>query len=271
MRYRVLGEVALLPDQGPPHPLRRRRERTVLAVLLAAHGRPVTAERLLADVWGESSGAGLGSLQVAVSRLRADLEPDRSPRDAPRLLVSTGGGYALVAGTADVDAWQFEALATRALGADDPAAALRLGEQATRWWAGAPYADCDTELLARERDRLEELRASLLERRAEDLLALGRDREALTVAADGSAHDPPMAQFVLHHRHDPEQCGVAFAAFKGHDSPLRHRPTLASCRSGGHQIWWTVHAATEQDALDLLPYYVAERTTASQVSQVEIP
>jgi DNA-binding SARP family transcriptional activator len=190
MRYRVFGEVALLPDQGPPHPLRRRRERTVLAVLLAAHGRPVTAERLLADVWGESSAAGLGSLQVAVSRLRADLEPGRSPREAPRLLVSTGGGYALVAGTADVDAWQFESLAARALGADNPAAALRLGEQATRWWAGAPYADCDTELLARERDRLEELRASLLERRAEDLLALGRDREALNVATDALGDNP---------------------------------------------------------------------------------
>lgn len=81
----------------------------------------------------------------------------------------------------------------------------------------------------------------------------------------------PMAQFVLHHRHEAEQCGVAFSAFKGHDSPLRHRPTLASCRSGGHQIWWTVHTGDAQDALDLLPYYVAERTTVSQVSEVEIP
>ena len=120
MRYRVFGEVALLPGQGPPRPMRRRRERTVLAVLLAAHGRPLTAERLLADVWGESAGSGLGSLQVAVSRLRADLEPDRSPRDAPRLLVSTGGGYALEAGTADVDVWQFESLADRALASERP-------------------------------------------------------------------------------------------------------------------------------------------------------
>ena len=190
MRYRVFGEVALLPGQGRPRPLRRRRERTVLAVLLAAHGRPVTAERLLADVWGDSSGAGLGSLQVAVSRLRADLEPDRSPRDAPRLLVSTGGGYALVAGTGDVDAWQFESLTTRALGTDDPATTLPLGEQATGWWSGAPYAGCDTELLARERDRLEELLASLLERRAEDLLALGRHREALTVATEALGDNP---------------------------------------------------------------------------------
>jgi hypothetical protein len=62
-----------------------------------------------------------------------------------------------------------------------------------------------------------------------------------------------------------------FASFQGHDSPLRHRTTLASCRSGGHAIWWTVQAASEAEALALLPFYVAERTTASQVTEVDIP
>jgi hypothetical protein len=76
---------------------------------------------------------------------------------------------------------------------------------------------------------------------------------------------------LLHHRHEPNECGVVFASFKGHRSPLRHRSTLASCRSGGHSIWWTVEAASEQDALELLPSYVAERTTATSVSEVEIP
>jgi ketosteroid isomerase-like protein len=42
-----------------------------------------------------------------------------------------------------------------------------------------------------------------------------------------------MARYLLHHRHEPDECGVVFAPFKGHHSPLRHRPTLASCRSGG--------------------------------------
>ena len=62
-----------------------------------------------------------------------------------------------------------------------------------------------------------------------------------------------------------------FASFKGHESTLRRRPTLASCVSGGHAIWWTVEAASETDALALLPFYVAERTTAIQVSEVQIP
>jgi len=62
-----------------------------------------------------------------------------------------------------------------------------------------------------------------------------------------------------------------FASFKGHESPLRHRTTVASCRSGGHAIWWTVDAASEQDALRLLPSYVAQRTTVARVSEVDIP
>jgi hypothetical protein len=80
-----------------------------------------------------------------------------------------------------------------------------------------------------------------------------------------------MAHYLLHHRHEPHECGVVFASFRGHESPLRHRSTLASCRSGGHAIWWTVETATEEDALRLLPAYVAERTTAASVSEVDIP
>jgi len=80
-----------------------------------------------------------------------------------------------------------------------------------------------------------------------------------------------MSRYVLQHRHQPQECGVVFASFKGHATPLRHRPTLASCRSGGHAIWWTVDAETEADALRLLPPYVAERTTVARVSEVEIP
>jgi hypothetical protein len=80
-----------------------------------------------------------------------------------------------------------------------------------------------------------------------------------------------MHRYLLQHRHEPDECGVVFASFKGHGSPLRHRSTLASCRSGGHAIWWTVEATSEQDALALLPVYVAERTTATSVSEVEIP
>jgi hypothetical protein len=80
-----------------------------------------------------------------------------------------------------------------------------------------------------------------------------------------------MSCYLLQHQHEASECGVVFTSFKGHESPLRHRPTLASCRSGGHTIWWTVEAASEAEALGLLPSYIAARTTATRVSEVEIP
>jgi hypothetical protein len=80
-----------------------------------------------------------------------------------------------------------------------------------------------------------------------------------------------MPSYLLQHEHAPGECGVVFSAFKGHDSPLRHRSTVASCISGGHAIWWTVEASSAAEALAYLPFYVAERTTATSVTQVDIP
>lgn len=81
----------------------------------------------------------------------------------------------------------------------------------------------------------------------------------------------PMPCFLIHHHHEPPECGAVFAAFKGHDSPLRHSQTLASCAFGGHAIWWGVQATSEAEALALLPAYVAARATAVRVREVEIP
>jgi hypothetical protein len=80
-----------------------------------------------------------------------------------------------------------------------------------------------------------------------------------------------MPRFLIHHRHAASACGVTFSAFRGHQSPLRRKPALASCGSGDHAIWWTVEAASEADALALLPFFVAERSTAVAVSEVQIP
>jgi hypothetical protein len=80
-----------------------------------------------------------------------------------------------------------------------------------------------------------------------------------------------MSRYLLHHRHEPQECGAVYASFKGHVSPLRRHATLSSCRSGGHAIWWSVEATTATGALEFLPTYVAQRTTATMVSEVDIP
>jgi hypothetical protein len=80
-----------------------------------------------------------------------------------------------------------------------------------------------------------------------------------------------MPTFVLTHRHEPEECAITVAAWKGFDSPLRHGRPLGSCAKGGHCLWWTVDAEDEREALSLLPHYVARRTVADEVREVPLP
>lgn len=80
-----------------------------------------------------------------------------------------------------------------------------------------------------------------------------------------------MPRFLLSHRHAPGECRVAFAAWKGVHSPLRHTAALSSCEAGGHQLWWTVETADAAAALALLPPYVAERTEAVAVTDIPLP
>ena len=80
-----------------------------------------------------------------------------------------------------------------------------------------------------------------------------------------------MPKFRLHHQHRADECPVAFAAWRGFASPLRHHVTVASCAVGGHEIWWDVDAENEVHALAHLPRYVADRSKAIQVREIEIP
>ena len=80
-----------------------------------------------------------------------------------------------------------------------------------------------------------------------------------------------MSSFLLQHRHEPRECGAAFASWRGFSSELRHRLTASTCPLGGHAIWWRVEAADAVTALALLPQYVAHRTTVTEIREVRIP
>jgi hypothetical protein len=80
-----------------------------------------------------------------------------------------------------------------------------------------------------------------------------------------------MPSFLLHHQHAPGECAAAFAAWQGFDSPLRGQSAASTCLAGGHAVWWRVEAADRQLALALLPPYVARRTDAIHVRDIEIP
>jgi hypothetical protein len=85
------------------------------------------------------------------------------------------------------------------------------------------------------------------------------------------SHPRSMAVYLLEHRHDPVDCGAAFAAWKGVDSPLRDTTVLCSCPTGEHRLWFVVDARDEIAALGHLPRYLAERAIAIPVVRVPIP
>jgi hypothetical protein len=80
-----------------------------------------------------------------------------------------------------------------------------------------------------------------------------------------------MPTFLLSHRHRSEECAIAIAAWKAFPSPLRHSRPPGSCMTGGHGMWWIVQAADRAAALAHLPPYVADRTVADEVHEVQVP
>jgi hypothetical protein len=80
-----------------------------------------------------------------------------------------------------------------------------------------------------------------------------------------------MPTYLLEHQHEAAECKAASAAWRGFDSPLRHRPTFSTCLGGDHRLWWLVEAADGNDALAQLPPYVAERALAVRVRETAVP
>ena len=117
------------------------------------------------------------ALQVAVSRLRRTLEPERASGRASTLLVTQPPGYELRLERGQVDLHRFEDLmaAGRAdLARGNPSRAADRLAAALDLWRGPPLADLAYEPFAQaETGRLEELRSAAVEERVEAELELG--------------------------------------------------------------------------------------------------
>ncbi|MEV7324601.1 AfsR/SARP family transcriptional regulator [Streptomyces sp. NPDC093970] len=183
MRIDVLGAVRALHDDGALVDLGGPRHREVLGRLVAAEGRMVTTETLVNDLWADPPARAVGALRTFVAALRRALEPDRPPRDQPRMLVTEGPGYALRLPREDVDAHRFQDALARARSTPDTV--TDLGE-ALAAWRGPAYADVTGSAWAqRERTRLEELRLEGVELRARLLLRSG---DGADLVAELGAH-----------------------------------------------------------------------------------
>ena len=165
VRYGILGPLALNCDAGPVR-VGSRLQRILLAVLLVEANRPVPADRLAYELWGDRLPRDpSGALRSQVSRLRKIL-PQGS-------LVTEESGYRLQIGPEQLDATRFEdllAAATR-VGEQD---SLRLMEEALELWRGpALEGFADRSFAQPHARRLEELHGAALEQRAELLLGAG--------------------------------------------------------------------------------------------------
>ncbi|TCO40932.1 putative ATPase [Kribbella antiqua] len=154
MRFGVLGPVTAWTDAGEPVTIQGLKVRALLADLLVHEGRPVPADRLIDDLWGDDlPGNPSGTLSAKVSQLRRALE-DAEP--GSRLLVSSGpAGYSLAVDESSYDALAFAARVSA--GQLDEALAL---------WRGPAYADfADFAFVETAVARLSEQRLSVLEKR----------------------------------------------------------------------------------------------------------
>ncbi|MFI0412461.1 ATP-binding protein [Actinomadura sp. 3N508] len=168
MRIRILGPLDVRDEAARPVEVGGRRLRALLVRLAAEAGHPVSADRLLDDLWDGAPPAGGGNaLQALVSRLRGA---------AGRDLVEHGpAGYRLGIDPAQVDAVAFERGVAAARREDDPARRAEALHEALALWRGPALADvADAGFAAATIARLDELRLAAVEDRADAELAAGR-------------------------------------------------------------------------------------------------
>ncbi|MFI1915989.1 BTAD domain-containing putative transcriptional regulator [Nocardia sp. NPDC020380] len=181
-QVQVLGPIQLCVD-GKPVNLGTSMLRALLARLVVAGGRAVTADRLIEDLWeGQPPASAASVLQVHIHNLRRLMEPDRPRRAQAQIIVSESAGYALELAPEAVDAWHFEALLRRY--GQQPVGPLELQKRrysldaVLACWNGTAFeALTDYAWAAQEAVRLTELRLTAIELRAQIELELHRPTE----------------------------------------------------------------------------------------------
>ncbi|MCY1139780.1 BTAD domain-containing putative transcriptional regulator [Actinoplanes sp. Pm04-4] len=164
MRFEVLGPVRVLANDGEAATL-APKPRALLAVLLAAKGRPVTVERLLGELWPEGApSTATATLQMHVSALR---------KVVGERVGTAPGGYRLDLAGATFDAAEFEQGGDLAL------------------WQGDAYEGVAAgPAVAAAAARLTELRLAARQQWAQQALADGKHVAAATELAAWTAEQP---------------------------------------------------------------------------------
>jgi predicted ATPase/DNA-binding SARP family transcriptional activator len=173
MWFGVLGPLAVWTTAGELVAIPGLKVRALLADLLLHEGRPVPADRLIEDLWGEKPPRNPGgALSAKVSQLRRALE--EAEPGGRKLVLSHPAGYLLQVDGEAVDAQRFTSLIAKARQTDDPRAMAALLADALALWRGPAFADFSDEPFTQAAiARLEEQRLTAREDQAEARLALG--------------------------------------------------------------------------------------------------
>ena len=173
VEVKLFGEFEVVRG-GVPIPVRGAKQRALLALLALNRGNPVSADRLIDQLWGDGQTAKpANALQAQIVQLRRTL--------GASAIVTSESGYALDISAADLDTARFEDLVAegrrlstegevaRASAVLGDALRLRRGEPLSEF-AYAGFADA-------ERAHLNELALVATEYRVEADLELGHHNE----------------------------------------------------------------------------------------------
>ncbi|MGB6452967.1 MAG: BTAD domain-containing putative transcriptional regulator [Streptosporangiaceae bacterium] len=187
----VLGPLEVTVE-GAPADLGGPRQRCVLARLIAEHGRAVSADRLIEDLYAdEAPPRAIAALQSYVSHLRRALEPGRPARASARVLVTSPPGYAVRLDRDLVDAWSFEEEVQQASALNDPAATHARLSSALAAWRGAAFQEfAGLSWADLEASRLGEMRLTAMEIRANAALGLGHAAQTIADLSRLTAEHP---------------------------------------------------------------------------------
>ena len=193
MRFGILGPVALWSTDGAPVRVPERKVRALLADLLVHAGQPVSADRLIDDLWGDQAPAGAtNALQGKVSQLRRVL--DAAEPGGRERLVHGPGGYQLGIADDALDADRFTRMVDHATSHADPAVRAAGYAEALALWRGPVLADFADEAFARGTvRRFREERMVALEAHAEARLELG-EHAALVGELTDLVHAHPLRE-----------------------------------------------------------------------------
>jgi DNA-binding SARP family transcriptional activator len=191
MRYGVLGPLGLWRD-GQWCAIEATKRRTLLALLLSAHGQMISADRLLDELWGEERPPTAAKvLQGYVSRLRRFVGENSL---VTRKSGYRADGYQLIVQPGDVDADRFAELAEQgrlALERGEATTAIDRLEEALNLWRGPAFADVlPTPILTAELTSLRERRLAAGEYYADALMACGCHEQALAALRPITAENP---------------------------------------------------------------------------------